>query len=99
MHPPLPQPTREATSSSIPDSICTDLQRAALIIESKEGGEGRGGGGEAAHCLCMYQGHWEIKADCSEIITDCSCSVIVMRLGPTKACLLYGAASLWGDCC
>ena len=34
---------RDATSSSIPDSICTDLQRAAFIIESR--GVGVGGGG------------------------------------------------------
>lgn len=63
------------------------------------GGMGRGGGGEPAHCLCMNQGHWKIKADCGEIITDCSCGIILMRLGLTKPCLLYTMASLWDDYC
>lgn len=95
-----PPPTSVATSSSIPDSICTDLQRAALIIESTGGEVGWGeGGGEPAHCLCMNQGHWKIKADCGEIITDCSCGIILMRLGLTKPCLLYTMASLWDDYC
>lgn len=57
------------------------------------------GGGEPAHCLCMNQGHWKIKADCGEIITDCSCGIILMRLGLTKPCLLYTTASLWDDYC
>lgn len=60
--PPPPPP------SSIPDSICTDLQRAALIIESSGVGWG---GRELAHCLRTNQGHWKIKEDCSVIITDC----------------------------
>lgn len=94
-----PPPTSVATSSSIPDSICTDLQRAALIIESTRGRWDGERGGEPAHCLCMNQGHWKIKADCGEIITDCSCGIILMRLGLTKPCLLYTMASLWDDYC
>lgn len=78
-------PPSEATSSSIPDSIYTDLQRAALIIESK-GGSGMEG--EPAHCLGMNQGHWKIKADCGEIITDCSCGIMLMHLVLPKPCLL-----------
>lgn len=94
-------PTHVATSSSIPDSICTDLRRAALIIESR-GGERWGGGVcvcEPKHCLCMNQGHWKIKADRGEIITDCSCGIILMRLCFTKPCLLYRMASLWDNYC
>lgn len=94
-------PTLDATFSSISDSICTDLQRAALIIESRGGGWGwwYGEGSEPAHCLCMNQGHWKIKADCGEIITNCCCGITLMRLGLTKPCLLYTTASLWDDYC
>lgn len=52
-----------------------------------------------AHCLSMNQGHWKIKADCCEIITDCSCGIILMRLGLTKPCLLHTMASLWDAYC
>lgn len=58
-----------------------------------------GWGGEPAHCLCMNQGHWKIKADCGEIITDCFCGIILMHLALTKPCLLYTTASLWDDYC
>lgn len=60
---------------------------------------GEVGWGEPAHCLCMNQGHWKIKADCGEIITDCSCGIILMHLGLTKPGLLYTTASLWDDYC
>lgn len=72
--------------------ICRELH-----LSLRAGGGGMEG--EPAHCLCMNQGHWKIKADCSEIITDCSCGIILMRLGLTKPCLLYTTASLWDDYC
>lgn len=55
--------------------------------------------GEPAHCLCMNQGHWKIKVDCGETITDHFCGIILMPLGLTKLCLLYTTASLRDDYC
>lgn len=45
-------PTRVPTSSSIPDSICTDLRRAALIIESRRE---RWYGGVWGSTLSLYE--------------------------------------------
>lgn len=89
---PPPPPPAWLHPHSPPDSICTHLQRAALIIERGERG------GEPAYCLCMNQGHWKIK-DCSGIIAECSCGIIPARPRLTKPCLLYIMALLWDDCC